>query len=81
MPQWAAVLLGALAVIITQALTAAFIYGSLTERVKTVGDRTVDHGTRITNIERVVSGEDGHSERLVRLEAWQLEEFRKRKNG
>ena len=59
-----------LAIIAVQIVTAAFLYGRLTERVKTVDDRTVDHGRRISNVETVLSGTGGHGERLTALEAW-----------
>ena len=61
-----------LGTVIVQIVAAAFIYGRLTERVKTVDDRTVDHGRRVTNLETVLSGTGGHGERLVALEVWRL---------
>jgi hypothetical protein len=51
-----------------QVITAAFVYGRLTERVKTLGDRTIDHGRRITNQENITSGPGGHGERITSLE-------------
>jgi hypothetical protein len=60
--------------VVVQLVTAAFVYGRLTERVKTIGDRTIDHGTRITNVETVLSGSGGHGERLTALEARRLHE-------
>ena len=68
----------AIATIIIQVLVAAFVYGRLTERVKTLGDRTTDHGRRISNVETVISGTGGHGERLTALEAWRIEERARR---
>lgn len=68
-----ATLIGASVVVIINLLTAAYVYGKLTERVKTVGDRTVDHGHRLTNVETVLIGSGGHGERLVALEVWRLQ--------
>lgn len=73
MPQWEATLIAAGLICVAQLLTAAFIYGKLTERVNTVDDRTVDHGRRISNAETVLSGTGGHGERLTALEAWRIE--------
>jgi hypothetical protein len=61
------------ATVIVQIVVAAFVYGRLTERVKTHGDRTADHGRRISNIETVLTGTGGHGERLTALEAWRIE--------
>jgi hypothetical protein len=63
--------------VVVQLLLAAFVYGRLTERVKTVGDRTVDHGARLSNIETVLTGTGGHGERLTALEAWRIENGKK----
>lgn len=83
MPEWAATLLvGVGVVLINWVITSNaknFVYGQLTQRVEMLDDRTVDHGRRITNIESVVSGEDGHGERLVRLEHDGLERARSEK--
>jgi len=68
-----ATLIGAAVVVIINLLTAAYVYGKLTERVKTVGDRTIDHGNRLTNVETVLIGSGGHGERLVALEVWRLQ--------
>lgn len=68
-PVWAAFL----GTIVVQLIVAAFIYGKLTEKVKTVTDRSIDHGRRVTNIETVISGTGGHGERLTALEAWRIE--------
>lgn len=54
-------------------LTAAYVYGRLTERVKTLGDRTIDHGHRLQNVETVLIGTGGHGERLVALEVWRIQ--------
>lgn len=54
--------------------TRNFVYGQLTERVQKLDERTIDHGTRLSNTEAVLSGEEGHNTRLVRLEAWRLSE-------
>jgi hypothetical protein len=59
--------------IVVQLIIAAFVYGRLTEKVKTVTDRSIDHGRRVTNIETVISGTGGHGERLTALEAWRIE--------
>ena len=69
---WAA-LIGAGVVVFVQVVTTVFLYGRLTERVKTTADRTVDHGRRIANMETVLSGTGGHGERLTALEAWRIE--------
>lgn len=63
---------GAVVVVLVNLLTAAYVYGRLTERVKTLGDRTIDHGHRLTNVETVLIGTGGHGERLVALEVWRL---------
>jgi hypothetical protein len=55
---------------VIQFSTAAFVYGRLTERVKTLGDCTVDHGRRITNLENVQNGPGGQGERIAGLETW-----------
>jgi hypothetical protein len=68
-PVWAAFL----GTIVVQLIIAAFVYGRLTERVKTIDDRTIDHGRRVTNLETVLSGTGGHGERLTALEAWRIE--------
>lgn len=68
-----ATLIGAGLVVLSNLLIAAFVYGKLTERVKTVGDRTIDHGNRLTNVETVLIGSGGHGERLVALEVWRLQ--------
>lgn len=60
-------------ILLTQVITTAFLYGRLTEKVKTASDRTIDHGRRLTNLETVSSGTGGHGERLTALEAWRLE--------
>lgn len=78
MSQWLATLIAALMIVVTQLLTVAFVYGKLTERVKTVDDRSVDHGRRVTNVESVLSGPGGHGERLTALEAWRIERNRGR---
>lgn len=65
-------------IVICQIATTAFIYGRLTEKVKTTMERTVDHGRRITNLETVLSGTGGHGERLTALEAWRIETREKR---
>jgi hypothetical protein len=70
----------ALFTILIQVATAAYVYGRLTERVRTLGDRTVDHGRRITNLETVTSGVGGHGERITAIEAWRLEHLRKGPN-
>jgi hypothetical protein len=67
-PVWAAFL----GTIVVQLVIAAFVYGRLTEKVKTVDDRTVDHGRRVTNLETILTGTHGHGERLVALEVWRL---------
>lgn len=72
MPQWVVTMSGAILVIFGQLLTAAFIYGKLTERVKTVDERTVDHGRRVTNLENVQNGPGGHGERLTAIESWRV---------
>lgn len=68
-----ATLIGAGVVVLVNLLTAAYVYGKLTERVKTVGDRTIDHGGRISNVETVLIGTGGHGERLVALEVWRIQ--------
>ena len=65
--------------VVVQLIIAAFVYGRLTEKVKTVNDRTIDHGRRVTNIETVISGTGGHGERLTALEAWRIESREKNK--
>jgi hypothetical protein len=62
-----------LATLLVQLLVAVYVYGRLTERVKTLDDRTIDHGRRVTNVETVLSGTGGHGERLTALEAWRIE--------
>jgi hypothetical protein len=73
-PVWAT-FIGTIAV---QLIIAAFVYGKLTEKVKTVTDRSIDHGRRVTNIETVISGTGGHGERLTALEAWRIESREKK---
>lgn len=60
-----ATLIGAGIVIAINLLTAAFVYGQLTQKVKA-------NDERIFNLESVVSGRDGHGERITRLEAAKL---------
>lgn len=72
-----ATLIGAACIVFSNLLIAAFVYGKLTERVKTVGDRTIDHGNRLTNVETVLIGSGGHGERLVALEVWRLQHEKK----
>lgn len=78
MPAWAEILIAAGASVVSQLILGAFVYGRLTEKVKTLADRTVDHGARISNVETVLSGRYGHGERLVALEAWRLEREKNR---
>jgi hypothetical protein len=70
---------GLVIIIIVNVATAAFVYGRLTERVKTIGDRTISHGTRLDNVENVQGGTGGHGERITGLEAWR-EESRNRRH-
>ncbi len=77
MQPWIATATGVGLVVITQLLTAAFIYGKLTERVSFNSEKTNDHGRRLANIETVLSGTGGHGERLTALEAWRLENLKK----
>lgn len=74
MQQWVATLIAAGAVVFAQLLTAAFVYGKLTERVKHNSDETVDLKRRMGNAETVISGSGGHGERLTALEAWRLDQ-------
>jgi len=73
MPQWVAVLIAAGATILVNVLTAVYVYGQLTERVKSVAQENADHKLRLGNIETVISGTGGHGERLTALEAWRIE--------
>jgi len=73
MQQWAATLIGAGAVVLTNLLTAAFVYGRLTERVAAITNETADLKRRMGNTETVLSGPGGHGERLTALEAWRIE--------
>jgi len=73
MPQWIATLIGAGVVVLANLLTAAFVYGKLTERVGSISKETADHKLRLGNIETVLSGTGGHGERLTALEAWRIE--------
>lgn len=73
MQQWIATLIAAGAVVLAQLLTAAFIYGKLTERVATVTNDAADLKRRVGNTETVLSGPGGHGERLTALEAWRIE--------
>lgn len=73
MQQWIATLIGAGFVVLANLLTAAFVYGKLTERVSAVSKETADHKLRLGNIETVLSGTGGHGERLTALEAWRIE--------
>ena len=66
-PATATLIVGAASVVI-QLLVAAFVYGQLTQKVKAIDA----HNTRILNLEDVVSGPGGHSERITRLEAGRL---------
>lgn len=85
MPEWVATLLvGVGVVLINWVITSNaknFVNGQLTQKVQTLDERTVDHGRRITTLESVVSGEEGHGERLVRLEYDQLQAARREKHG
>jgi len=60
-----ATLLGIGVGIVINLLTAAFVYGQLTQKVK------ADNG-RISNLETVVSGPGGHGERITALESARL---------
>lgn len=73
MPEWVAILIGSGVVILGQFVTAAFIYGQLTQKVKDISGRTDDHQRRLGNAETVISGPGGHGERLTALEAWRIE--------
>ena len=73
MPQWTPTLISAGVIVIVQLLTAAFVYGMLTERVKNVSVKSEDHQRRLQNIETVLQGTGGHGERLTALEAWRIE--------
>lgn len=57
-----ATLIGAGVVIIVNLLTAAYVYGQLTQKVK-------NHGGRIQILETTVSGPGGQGERISRLES------------
>lgn len=63
-----AALIGSGIVIVINLLTAAFVYGQLSQKVKGIDA----HNGRILNLETVVSGPDGHGERITRLEASRL---------
>lgn len=63
-----ATLIGAGIVAVINLLTAAFVYGQLTQKVKTIDG----HDGRILNLEEVISGPGGHGERITRLEAARL---------
>lgn len=73
MQQWVATLIGAGTVVLANLLTAAFVYGKLTERVSKISEQSADHKHRLQNIETVLSGTGGHGERLTALEAWRIE--------
>jgi hypothetical protein len=74
MQAWMATLIGAGAVVLTNLLVAAYVYGQLTRDVKTNSDATSSLGHRIANVETVLSGTGGHGERLTALEAWRIEQ-------
>lgn len=73
MQPWIAALIGSGIVVLVNLLTAAFIYGQLSQRVKDTGARTESHDRRLGNVETVLSGPGGHGERLTALEAWRIE--------
>lgn len=57
----------------TRLETSVNILSSMTQKISTIDDRTIDHGRRISNAETVLSGPGGHGERLTALEAWRIE--------
>jgi len=59
-----ATLIGTGVVIAFNLLTAAFIYGQLTQKVRSLEARTA-------HLETTVTGRDGHGDRLTRLESTQ----------
>jgi hypothetical protein len=61
MTQTTATLIAAAVVIVSNLLTAAFVYGQLTQKVK-------NHEGRILFLETVSAGRDGFGERISRLE-------------
>ena len=73
MPEWIAILIGSAVVVVGQFVTAAFIYGQLTQKVKDISARADDHQRRLVNAETVLSGPGGHGERLTALEAFRIE--------
>ena len=73
MQPWVATLIGAGVVVFVNLVTAAFIYGQLTQRVKGHSIDLDDHKRRLGNVETVLSGPGGHGERLTALEAWRIE--------
>jgi hypothetical protein len=74
MQSWIATLIGAGLVVLTNLITAAYVYGQLTRDVKANTDSTKALSHRMTNVETVISGTGGHGERLTALEAWRIEQ-------
>lgn len=74
MNQTTATLIGAAVVVLVNLLTATFVYGRLTEKVRGLDNKVADHHSRIHNVETVLSGTGGHGERLTALEAWRIEQ-------
>lgn len=68
MPQATATILVGLVVVVTNLLTAAFVYGRLTERVRSLDIQVETLGDRVESVEKEVSGRGGHAERITRLE-------------
>lgn len=67
-------------IVLFQVITTAFLYGRLTEKVRTALDRTTSHGHRLENLENVQNGPGGHGERLTALESWRLEHLRRERH-
>lgn len=72
MPEWLAILVGALAVVFAQAVTAAYVYGKLAQSVASLTKESDRQHDRLKNVETVLHGDGGHAARITKLEAWRL---------